>query len=577
MPVIGWSAFQVAVGSSSVRRYGAWRSAAWAPDSLGVGVERGRRAGREHHEERRQRTRRACARGLWQRVLAVRRIGPRRCSPDTSRVRIPVLRGDGDRDAHRSLSGLGSPMRYRPEVVMADKPRMRSFELIPTRSSVPRMWGVLEVVAGAIAVIGALLAGPGAHGASVAVSTGAGLALFGVVAALVPWQRLPARATLVVPGIALAFLVLQLVFGADQLLRLGIALWLAGLTGETIAWRAELRRREELTQQAERREELVRSMVQTASDATVVIDGLGAITSASPSVTATLGYDPDDLLQSTIHALVSPEDAATILAMRPRPGTHSDGRLDCQVLHHDGRWLRAEVSITNLPDKDGLVLTIHDVTRWKELEEQLTRPGVPRSADRARQPGPVRRPPGARPWPAPPSHEGRRGPVPRSRRLQDGQRHPGPCRGRPPDPAGGRPPHRDAPAGGHGGPAWRRRVRPPARGRGRGPGRERREPGAGRARPAVRPERAADAHRDHDRHRPELAGPADGDRHAARRRYRDVRGQGRRQGPVPRVRAIDAARHGRAHAPERRPARGRRARRVRPALPAHGRACRARR
>ena len=142
---------------------------------------------------------------------------------------------------------------------MADKPRMRSFELIPTRSSVPRMWGVLEVVAGAIAVIGALLAGPGAHGASVAVSTGAGLALCGVVAALVPWQRLPARATLIVPGIALAFLVLQLVFGADQLLRLGIALWLAGLTGETIAWRAELRRREELTQQAERREELVRS------------------------------------------------------------------------------------------------------------------------------------------------------------------------------------------------------------------------------------------------------------------------------------------------------------------------------
>ena len=67
----------------------------------------------------------------------------------------------------------------------------------------------------------------------------------------------------------------------------------------------------------------------------------------------------------------------------PARGTHSDGRLDCQVLHHDGRWLRAEVSITNLPDKDGLVLTIHDVTRWKELEEQLTRAGVPRSADRA--------------------------------------------------------------------------------------------------------------------------------------------------------------------------------------------------
>ncbi len=233
------------------------------------------------------------------------------------------------------------------------------------------MWGVLEVVAGAIAVIGALLSGPGTRGTTVAETTGAALAIFGVVAVIVPWQRIPARATLIVPAAALAFLALHLAFGADQLLRLGIALWLAGLTGETIAWRAELRRREELTQHAERREELIRSMVQTATDATIAIDGLGAITSASPSVTATLGYDPTDLLETTIHALVSAEDAATILAMQPRPGTHSDGRLDCQVLHHDGRWLRAEVSITNLPDKDGLVLTIHDVTRWKELEDQL--------------------------------------------------------------------------------------------------------------------------------------------------------------------------------------------------------------
>jgi diguanylate cyclase (GGDEF)-like protein/PAS domain S-box-containing protein len=235
------------------------------------------------------------------------------------------------------------------------------------------MWGVLEVVAGAVAVVGALLAGPGAHGASVAVTTGSALALFGAIAILVPWSRIPARGTLVVPGAALAFLVLQLGFGADQLLRLGIALWLAGITGETIAWRAEVRRRDEHAQDAARREELVRSMVQTATDATVVIDGHGAITSASPSVTSTLGYDGVEIVGATINDLVSPEDAATILAMRPRPGTHSDGRLDCQVLHHDGRWLRAEVSITNLPDEDGLVLSIHDVTRWKELEEQLTR------------------------------------------------------------------------------------------------------------------------------------------------------------------------------------------------------------
>ena len=62
------------------------------------------------------------------------------------------------------------------------------------------MWGVLEVVAGAVAVVGALLAGPGAHGASVAVTTGSALALFGAIAILVPWSRIPARATLVATG-----------------------------------------------------------------------------------------------------------------------------------------------------------------------------------------------------------------------------------------------------------------------------------------------------------------------------------------------------------------------------------------
>ena len=447
---------------------------------------------------------------------------------------------------------------------------MRSLELIPTRSSVPRMWGVLEVVAGAIAVIGALLSGPGTRGASVALTTGPALALIGAVAILVPWQRLPARATLIVPVAALAFLVLQLIFGADQLLRLGIALWLAGLTGETIAWRAEVRRREEQTQQAERREELVRSMVQTSSDATIMIDGLGVITSASPSVTATLGYDPADLLESTIHALVSAEDAATILAMQPRPGTHSDGRLDCQVLHHDGRWLRAEVQ-HHEPARQGRPRP-HDPRRdpLEGARGAAHAAGVPRSAHRPRQPRPVRRPPRSTPSAgggitrrAPPSSSSTSTtsrpsttPSATSRAITSSAWWP---------------------------PASRETIRPEDTAARLGGDEfallledvdedqavERRQPGPRRARPAVRAERPPDAHRDDDRHRPELAGPADGDRHAPRRRHRDVRGQGRRQGPVPRLRAVDAARDGRAPAAQRRPARRRRARRVRPPLPAH--------
>jgi diguanylate cyclase (GGDEF)-like protein/PAS domain S-box-containing protein len=252
---------------------------------------------------------------------------------------------------------------------------MHTTRSIPHGSAAPWMWALLMMVAGGATLVGAMLTAPNAAATPAVMATGAVLAICGAIGWFVPWRRRDVRLTLFLPAISVVVVAAQLALGPEPAvgIRVGIALLVAGVTGEAMAWRAERRRQDELRIHAEHSDELMRSLVQTATDATLVIDIGGAIISASPSATTALGYAVDDLLQSNVQGLVSADDAAAILAMHGTVAHGSAGRIDCQVLHHDGRWLRAEIAATNLPDDQGLVLTIHDVTRWKELEEQLRR------------------------------------------------------------------------------------------------------------------------------------------------------------------------------------------------------------
>jgi len=118
------------------------------------------------------------------------------------------------------------------------------------------------------------------------------------------------------------------------------------------------------------------SLLRYGSDATIVLDGDGVVRYISPSVESTLGYAPADLLETNVKDLVSPKDAATILDIirDSKPGSRS--RFECRIRQLDGVWVSVEAVATNLrddPSVRGLVLTMHDVSRWKALEEQLTR------------------------------------------------------------------------------------------------------------------------------------------------------------------------------------------------------------
>jgi diguanylate cyclase (GGDEF)-like protein/PAS domain S-box-containing protein len=118
-------------------------------------------------------------------------------------------------------------------------------------------------------------------------------------------------------------------------------------------------------------------LLRNISDLIVVVDEAGVVRYQSPSVERALGYEPGELLGSNVENLLVAAESAPLLALveglEPGGMTH----LECQVRQRDGRLLAVDVVATNVDgadaDEGGLVLTMHDVSRWKSLQEQLTR------------------------------------------------------------------------------------------------------------------------------------------------------------------------------------------------------------
>ena len=116
------------------------------------------------------------------------------------------------------------------------------------------------------------------------------------------------------------------------------------------------------------------STVREASSASIVVAPDGRLRFASQTAAELLGYDRDTLVATSLRDLVSPADSNAILDLVHGP---AGGRtsLDGRFRMGDGAWLSVEMDVTNLaadPHVGGLVVAIHDVTRWRVLEETLT-------------------------------------------------------------------------------------------------------------------------------------------------------------------------------------------------------------
>jgi diguanylate cyclase (GGDEF)-like protein/PAS domain S-box-containing protein len=128
--------------------------------------------------------------------------------------------------------------------------------------------------------------------------------------------------------------------------------------------------REELLHQSERR---FRALVQNASDAILVLDREGTVKAAHGSANELVGRD---LVGSSLWRLVHPSDVTLARAFcAEAAGSRTVGEtMDLRLTQPDGSWAHCEVAAADLiddPAVGGVVFTIRDVSRRKELEEQL--------------------------------------------------------------------------------------------------------------------------------------------------------------------------------------------------------------
>jgi diguanylate cyclase (GGDEF)-like protein/PAS domain S-box-containing protein len=124
-------------------------------------------------------------------------------------------------------------------------------------------------------------------------------------------------------------------------------------------------------------EERFRSLVQHASDITLVADRTAAITYASPAIQRVLGVAPEQATGRTVYTLVHPDDlpeverTLTELAGAPR-GASVTSRF--RALRADGTWRWLEAISTNQlddPSVAGIICNARDVTDAQEFENRL--------------------------------------------------------------------------------------------------------------------------------------------------------------------------------------------------------------
>jgi diguanylate cyclase (GGDEF)-like protein/PAS domain S-box-containing protein len=123
------------------------------------------------------------------------------------------------------------------------------------------------------------------------------------------------------------------------------------------------------------REGRLDALLQNAHDVVLLLDREGQATFVSSAVLPLLGYEPDETLRRSLLDLVHPDDRARVNGLVVDVGTIGWGSLiDVRVQGHDGRYRYFDVHAVDRRDRPeigGIVLTAHDVTERKGLQDAL--------------------------------------------------------------------------------------------------------------------------------------------------------------------------------------------------------------
>ncbi|MEP7381268.1 MAG: PAS domain S-box protein [Gemmatimonadota bacterium] len=126
----------------------------------------------------------------------------------------------------------------------------------------------------------------------------------------------------------------------------------------------------------ERNESQFRTIIESASEIVSILDRSGIMRYASPALSPTVGWAPEEAIGRNPIDRVHPDDRSRVLeAFRETlrlPGkTH---RVQYRSQHSNGSWRTLLSSTRNLlddPSVNGIVVTSRDVTDWVELQVRL--------------------------------------------------------------------------------------------------------------------------------------------------------------------------------------------------------------
>ena len=124
--------------------------------------------------------------------------------------------------------------------------------------------------------------------------------------------------------------------------------------------------------------ELHRKLIEESSDIATIIDSDGTITYVSPSVTRTLGYEPEELVGAVGYEYQHPDDrdavANAIETIQANPDETQV--IETRFRQADGSWCWIEATLQNRfddPDISGILVNSRDISKRKGQEQRFRR------------------------------------------------------------------------------------------------------------------------------------------------------------------------------------------------------------
>jgi len=137
----------------------------------------------------------------------------------------------------------------------------------------------------------------------------------------------------------------------------------------------EVLRERRANEELQRSESRFRKLVEHSSDLVTVLDGDGIFRYESPSVKSVLGWEPGEILDTSVFSLMHPEDKDLLLQlMQDETGDDEIIHFEHRFRHRDGHYLVLDSygrNLVNDPSIRGYVINSRDVTARNELAERL--------------------------------------------------------------------------------------------------------------------------------------------------------------------------------------------------------------